>query len=94
MPDIINIILSVISLTSINGATNFMQESPDNRKYGGPYLDEYMPYSFFCKVVLLFFQRVKMLSQWHSLYELHDYVQLVICIKENESIDYIYREGI
>lgn len=74
MPDIISITLSFISLTNINGATNYMQESPSNKKKRHPYLDKYMPYSFFCKPLLLFFQRVKVFFQWHSLYEFHDYV--------------------
>lgn len=64
-----------------------MQENPGNKKNPkktrGPHLDKYMPYSFFCKRLLFFLQRVKVFSQWHSLDELHDYVQSVFYIKEN-----------
>lgn len=58
------------------------------------YLDKYIPYSFFCKFLLLFLQRMKVFSQWHPIYEFHDYVQSVIYTKETSIKKYIYTEGI
>lgn len=41
------------------------------------YLDEHIPKSVFGELLLLFLQRVQMLSQWNSLDQLHHNVQLV-----------------
>lgn len=41
------------------------------------YLYEYIPYSVFSEVLMLLLQRIKMLSQWRTLDQLHHDVQLV-----------------
>lgn len=49
-----------------------------------PYLNEYIPYSVFGKLLLLFFQWMKIFSQWCPFYEFHDYVQPVIYTQQNK----------
>lgn len=48
------------------------------------YLNKYFPQSFFRKVMLFFLQRTEMLSKRSPFYELHNYIQSIICIKKKQ----------
>lgn len=41
------------------------------------YLDEYVPKSLLCELLLLLFQRVEMVPEGNTFYQLHDNVQPV-----------------